>query len=84
MESGYNKREVYELKKLLSAAARILKGFDIKNLKFFIQLFLDSETGISERAILQHLFFPTEGWDESMSPENEENNEPGKEKESPV
>ena len=60
MDTGFNKSEIYELKKLLSASARILKGFDIKNLKFFIQLFVVDETGMDERAILQHLFFPTE------------------------
>jgi hypothetical protein len=60
MDTGFNKREIYELKKLLSASARILKGFDIKNLKFFIQLFVVEETGMDEYAILQHLFFPTE------------------------
>lgn len=60
MDSGFNKREIYELKKLLSASARILKGFDIKNLKFFIQLFVVDQTGMYERSILQHLFFPTE------------------------
>lgn len=72
MENGYNKREVYELKKMLSAAARILKGFDIKNLKFFIQLFIDEGTGISEQSILHHLFFPTEGWNPAMSPNNQD------------
>lgn len=70
MENGFNKTEVYELKKFLSAAARILKGFDIKNLKFFIKIFL-AEINLSEQSILNHLFFPTEGWRKSMSPESE-------------
>lgn len=60
MENGFNKRGIYELKKMLSAAGRIMKGFDIKTIKFFIQLFVMEETGLEEKAILQHLFFPTE------------------------
>jgi hypothetical protein len=71
MENGYNKTEVYELKKFLSAASRILMGFDIRNLKFFIQVFAGEETGLSEKSILHHLFFPTEGWEPHMSPNQE-------------
>ncbi len=80
MENGYNKTEIYELKKFLSAASRILKGFDIKNLKFFIQVFTSEVTGLSEQNILNHLFFPTEGWDQSMSPNDEhDGDEPSQE-----
>lgn len=70
MENGFNKTEIYELKKFLSASSRILKGFDIKNLKFFIRIFA-GESGLSEQSILHHLFFPNEGWDKSMSPNSE-------------
>jgi hypothetical protein len=62
MKNRFNKTEIYELKKSLSATARILKGFDIKNLKFLIQLHVPDLYGNSdsEKLILQHLFFPTE------------------------
>ena len=35
-----------------------MKGFDIKNLKFFIRLFLAPATGMPEKAILERMFFP--------------------------
>lgn len=58
MEGGYRTSEFYDFKKLLTASARKMKGFDIKNLKFFIRLFLAPATGMSEKAILSRLFFP--------------------------
>lgn len=58
MEGGFLSSEFYDFKKLLTAASRKLKGFDIKNLKFFIRLFLAPATGISDQAILSRLFFP--------------------------
>lgn len=58
MEGGFRTSEYYDFKKLLTASARKMKGFDIKNLKFFIRLFLASATGLSEKAILGRLFFP--------------------------
>lgn len=58
MEGGFRTGEYYDFKKLLTASARKMKGFDIKNLKFFIRLFLAPATGMSEKAILSRLFFP--------------------------
>lgn len=58
MEGGFRTSEYYDFKKLLTASARKMKGFDIKNLKFFIRLFLAPATGMSEKAILSRLFFP--------------------------
>ncbi|MFZ3232753.1 MAG: hypothetical protein WA194_04430 [Patescibacteria group bacterium] len=58
MEGGFKTSEYYDFKKLLTASARKMKGFDIKNLKFFVRLFLASATGLSEQAILGRLFFP--------------------------
>lgn len=58
MEGGFKTSEYYDFKKLLTASARKMKGFDIKNLKFFVRLFLVSATGLSEQAILGRLFFP--------------------------
>ena len=58
MEGGFKTSEYYDFKKLLTASARKMKGFDIKNLQFFIQLFLAPSTGLSEKAILTRLFFP--------------------------
>ncbi len=58
MEGGFRTSEYYDFKKLLTASARKMKGFDIKNLKFFIRLFLAPATGMSEKAILTRMFFP--------------------------
>ncbi len=46
---------VYDFKKFLSASARILKGFDIKNLKFFIRYILQIEDEEIEKNILKDL-----------------------------
>lgn len=56
-ESGLNKHEIYDLKKILSAVCRLLGTLSIGNIKVAIKE-VGKKSGINEHAILQHLLFP--------------------------
>lgn len=58
-EAGFNKHEIYDMKKVLSLVARLLGCLTIGNIKVAVNE-LGLLSGMSEEAILHHLFFPKE------------------------
>ena len=63
-ESGLNKHEIYDLKKVLSAVCRLLGTLSIGNIKVAIKD-IGKKSWINEHAILHHLLFPkNDGKDE--------------------
>lgn len=56
-ESGLNKHEIYDLKKILSAVCRLMGTLSIGNIKVAIKE-IGKKSGINEHAILHHLLFP--------------------------
>jgi len=56
-EAGFNKHEIYDMKKVLSLVARLMGTLTIGNIKVAINE-IGLLSGYSEEAILHHLFFP--------------------------
>jgi hypothetical protein len=60
-ESGLNKHEIYDLKKILSAVCRLLWALSVGNIKVAIKE-IGKKSWINEHAILHHLLFPKNDW----------------------
>ena len=57
-EVGFSSHQVYDLKKVISANARLFGALTVSNLKFLLK---EVSTGFDPRTMLQHLLYPQSG-----------------------